>query len=107
LIAYSRATPYCQRRAGRRCKTIVKGSGDEIHIIVVEGPADHHSSTSKPLGLLRISGAQISRDLLRGTEVDLTFAEAALKLAPLTFVRPGELRAAQWSELQLDGENPE
>ncbi|MFI4868519.1 MAG: tyrosine-type recombinase/integrase [Steroidobacterales bacterium] len=33
--------------------------------------------------------------------------EYALKLAPLLFVRPGELRAAQWSELQLDAEHPE
>jgi integrase len=32
---------------------------------------------------------------------------AALKLAPLVFVRPGELRAAQWSEFTLDGESPE
>ncbi|MGB6604184.1 MAG: integrase arm-type DNA-binding domain-containing protein, partial [Steroidobacteraceae bacterium] len=28
--------------------------------------------------------------------------EAALKLAPLVFVRPGELRAAEWSEIDLD-----
>lgn len=27
---------------------------------------------------------------------------AALKLAPLTFVRPGELRGARWSEMELD-----
>jgi integrase len=26
----------------------------------------------------------------------------ALKLAPLTFVRPGELRKAEWSEIDLD-----
>lgn len=29
--------------------------------------------------------------------------EFALKLLPLTFVRPGELRAAEWSEFDLDG----
>lgn len=29
--------------------------------------------------------------------------EAALRLAPLLFVRPGELRAAEWSEFDLDG----
>lgn len=29
------------------------------------------------------------------------FAAAALKLAPLVFVRPGELRAAEWSEIDL------
>jgi integrase len=28
---------------------------------------------------------------------------AALKLTPLVFVRPGELRTAEWSELDLDG----
>jgi integrase len=28
--------------------------------------------------------------------------ESALKLAPLVFVRPGELRAAEWSEFDLD-----
>jgi integrase len=32
---------------------------------------------------------------------------AALKLAPYVFVRPTELRAAEWSELMLDGEQPE
>ncbi|MCB0074500.1 MAG: site-specific integrase, partial [Caldilineaceae bacterium] len=31
----------------------------------------------------------------------------ALKFAPLVFVRPGELRHAEWSEFTLDGDNPE
>jgi integrase len=31
----------------------------------------------------------------------------ALKLAPMLFVRPGELRAAEWSEFNLDAANPE
>lgn len=31
-----------------------------------------------------------------------TYATAALKLAPLVFVRPGELRTAEWSEFDLD-----
>ncbi len=30
---------------------------------------------------------------------------AALKLAPFVFVRPGELRQAEWSEIDLDAEN--
>jgi integrase len=30
----------------------------------------------------------------------------ALKLAPYVFVRPGELRAAEWKEFDLDGEHP-
>jgi integrase len=32
---------------------------------------------------------------------------AALRLAPYVFVRPTELRAAEWSEITLDGEQPE
>ena len=33
--------------------------------------------------------------------------QAAFKLAPLVFVRPGELRAARWEEFALDGKEPE
>lgn len=33
--------------------------------------------------------------------------QAALKLAPLTFVRPAEPRGARWCEFQLDGPEPE
>jgi molecular chaperone DnaK len=54
-------------------KSIIKGSEEEIRIIVVEGSSDNHSSTNKPIGLLVISGAQVSRDLLKGTEIDLSF----------------------------------
>lgn len=54
-------------------KTVVKGSDDEIRIMVVEGPAERHSSTNKPIGILLITGNQINRDLIRGTEIDLSF----------------------------------
>jgi molecular chaperone DnaK len=54
-------------------KTVVKGSDDEIRIMVVEGPSEHHSTTNKPIGILLITGKQINRDLIRGTEIDLTF----------------------------------
>ena len=54
-------------------KTIIKGSLDEIRIMVVEGPSERHSSTNKPIGILLVNGNQISRDLIRGTEIDLTF----------------------------------
>jgi integrase len=33
--------------------------------------------------------------------------EAALKLAPLLFVRPGELRLAEWADIRLEGSEPE
>ncbi len=58
----------CTQEVGR---SIVKGSNDELRIFVVEGPANRHSSTNKPLGMLLITGKQISRDLIKGTEVDL------------------------------------
>lgn len=54
-------------------KTITKGSDEELRIMVVEGPAEHHSTTNKPIGLLLITGKQITRNLLRGTGIDLTF----------------------------------
>lgn len=54
-------------------RTLVHGSAEEVKIIVVEGPAERHSSTNKPIGVLLISGQQISKDLIRGTEIDLTF----------------------------------
>jgi molecular chaperone DnaK len=55
-------------------KTIVKGARAEaIRIMVVEGPSERHSATNKPIGLLVITGEQISRDLIKGTEIDLSF----------------------------------
>ncbi len=54
-------------------RTIVKGSSDELRIMVVEGPSNRHASTNKPMGMLLITGKQIARDLIKGTEVDLKF----------------------------------
>lgn len=54
-------------------KTLVKGSNEAIHIMVVEGPSNRHSSTNKPIGSLSISGEQVAKDLIKGTEIDLTF----------------------------------
>lgn len=54
-------------------RTVSKGTDDEIRIMVVEGPANRHSSTNKPIGILSITGRQVSRDLIKGTEIDLKF----------------------------------
>ena len=54
-------------------KTIVKGTSDGVHIMVVEGPSNRHSSTNKPIGVLSITGEKISKDLIKGTDIDLTF----------------------------------
>jgi len=47
-------------------------------------------------------------ELLRAIDgyVGQPATHCALRLAPLTFVRPGELRAAEWSEFSLDGAEP-
>lgn len=61
------------KRTAEVAKTVIQGSGDEIHIMVVEGPSSRHSSTNKPIGVLSISGEKLSRDLIKGTEIDLKF----------------------------------
>jgi integrase len=45
-----------------------------------------------------VGGLLRARDGYRGE----TVTAAALKLAPMTFVRPGELRGARWAEFDLD-----
>ncbi|MEN1924816.1 tyrosine-type recombinase/integrase [Luteimonas qiangzhengi] len=47
-------------------------------------------------------------DLLRGIDgyVGQPTTQAALKLAPLLFLRPGELRGMEWGELDLDSDAP-
>src|SRR6266849_1723555 len=54
-------------------KTITYGSDDEIRIIVVEGPSENHFTANKTVGLLRIQWKALKKDILRGTEIDLTF----------------------------------
>lgn len=58
-------------------------------------PSKHFASITEPQAV----GA-----LLRAIDgyVGSAVVSAALKLAPLTFVRPGELRAAEWAEFDLD-----
>lgn len=47
-------------------------------------------------------------DLLRALDgyIGQPTTQAALKLAPLLFLRPGELRGMEWGELDLDGDAP-
>jgi integrase len=55
----------------------------------------HHPSITEPKAI----GALLRA--IDGYEGSLV-TQCALKLAPLTFVRPGELRRAEWSEFNLD-----
>ncbi len=55
----------------------------------------HHAAITDPQGI----GALLRA--IDGHQGSLV-VKAALKLAPLVFVRPGELRTAQWSDIDLD-----
>ena len=62
---------------------------------LVPAPEKNHAAIVDPVqlgGLLRALHAY------HGTPV----VQAALKLAPMVFVRPGELRQAEWTEVDLD-----
>jgi molecular chaperone DnaK len=57
-------------------RTVVKGAAENdnrIKIMVVEGASDGHYLSNKLIGTLEITGEMISKDLLKGTEIDLTF----------------------------------
>ena len=56
----------------------------------------HHASITEPQA---IGGLLRAMDAYNGSLV----TKCALRLAPLLFVRPGELRQAEWSEFDLDG----
>jgi integrase len=60
----------------------------------------HHAAIVEPE---RIGELLRAIDNYRGHPV----TEAALKLAPLLFVRPGELRLAEWADIRLEGTDPE
>ncbi len=56
---------------------------------------EHHAAVTKPT---EVAALMRAIDGYQGTFV----VRCALRLAPLVFVRPGELRKAEWSELDLD-----
>lgn len=62
-------------------------------------------TTPKPTHRATITDPKQIGELLRAIEgfTGQPATLAALKLAPLVFVRPGELRKAEWSEFDLDG----
>lgn len=58
--------------------------------------AQHHPSITDPVALGQLLRAI---DGYEGSQI----ARCALQLAPLVFVRPGELRQSEWVEIDLDG----
>ena len=53
-------------------RTIAKGSADHLTINVVEGPGTALPAACQPIGFIRIEGAGLERDLLRGSDVEIT-----------------------------------
>jgi molecular chaperone DnaK len=73
LFARGCVLPARTKRTVEVSKTVLHDSADEVRIIVVEGPPQNHFTANKTVGYLTISGRQLKRDLLGGTEIDLTF----------------------------------
>ncbi|CAN5365755.1 hypothetical protein BH10PLA2_BH10PLA2_22560 [soil metagenome] len=66
--------PAKAKRTVEVSKTISQNSVDDaIRVIVVEGPPENHFTANRKQGELVINGKQLKRDLLRGTDIDLTF----------------------------------
>lgn len=54
-------------------KTILKDSDDSLDIKVLEGEVDSLPAANKLIGMIRISGRDLDRDLVKGSDVELTF----------------------------------
>jgi len=54
-------------------RTIVKGSNDQLLINVLEGSRYASPSSNLPIGIVVISGQHLQSDLVKGSDVDLTF----------------------------------
>ncbi len=70
-------------------KTIIHGSNDEICIIVVEGPSENHFIANKIVGCLIISAKGLTKDIIRGTDIDLTFEVSESRdLTVMAYINP-------------------
>lgn len=54
-------------------RTIVKGSEDQLLINVLEGSRYSSPQSNLPIGIVSISGKHLQSDLVKGSDVDLTF----------------------------------
>jgi molecular chaperone DnaK len=54
-------------------RSIRKGSDDQLIINILEGSRYATPQTNLPIGLISISGSKVTRDLVKGSDVDLTF----------------------------------
>jgi hypothetical protein len=88
-------------------------AGQVFRYAVIEGLADTDPTTSlrgalknpRPRHHAAVTDPLQMGELLRAIDgfSGQTVTAYAIRIAPLVFVRPGELRNAQWSEIDLDG----
>lgn len=53
-------------------KTIKRGSDELIIISIYQGDSESIPSANKPLGVIKISGQELSRDVVRGSDLEIT-----------------------------------
>lgn len=68
----------------------------DLSLVITQRETRHHAAITSPQA---VGGLMRAIDGFTGGYVTL----CALKLSALTFVRPGELRHAEWEEFDLDG----
>lgn len=54
-------------------KTILQGSNDSVDIKVIEGAVDSLPAANRLVGLISITGNDLERDLVKGSDIELTF----------------------------------
>lgn len=89
IFARNSVLPAKSKKTVDVSKTIVHGSDDEIRIIVVEGPSENHFTANKTVGHLVILAKKLTKDIIRGTEIDLTFEVSESRdLSVTAYVNP-------------------
>lgn len=53
-------------------KSIIKGSNEKIVINVLEGPESALPEANQSIGYIEIDGSKVSRDIVRGTDIEIT-----------------------------------
>lgn len=54
-------------------RSILKGSGEQLLINVLEGSRYASPQSNLPIGIISISGKQLQKDLVKGCDIELTF----------------------------------
>jgi molecular chaperone DnaK len=91
-------------------RTVIHGSGEDvIRIIVVEGPSENDYMANRKQGELIITGKNLKRDLLRGTEIDLTFGlSESRELTVTAYINPSgpefrQVFVSQYRDVDAEG----